>query len=103
LTRCVCIQADLAGEVVLFSLSLTEKGGKDLLAKQMYTFGVLKASESIHANMTAIQPMKPLLYAPPGQCTSKSTSRHNMYIIHKILRIIRCLVDLRADTGCLWL
>lgn len=68
-TRRLCIQADLAGEVVLFSLSLTEKGGKGMLAKQLYTFGVLKASESIHANMTAIQPMKPLLHAPPAQCT----------------------------------
>ena len=47
--------ADLAGEVVLFSLSLTAAVGTAPVAKQLYTFGVLRAGASIHANMTSIR------------------------------------------------
>jgi len=59
--------SDLGGEVVLFSLALVGKA--EVLSRQLYTFGILKAGTSAQDNMTAVQPMRPLLEAPAAQCT----------------------------------
>ena len=68
--------ADLAGEVVLVTLTLHRvaatsggAGAGAIVANQLYTFGVLKPGSSVGAKMDAVLPMKPLLKAPPATFT----------------------------------
>ena len=70
--------SDLSGEVVLFSLKLlgtgaataeSKEGEVLVLSRQLYTYGVLKHGTSVDDNMTAVQPMRPLLEAPAARCT----------------------------------
>ena len=59
--------AELAAEVALFSLTLSQ-GGQLRAPRQVYTFGILKPGASVNDKMDSNLPMQPLLRAPTAQC-----------------------------------